>query len=140
MSAPVRVEAAALGDPRIARLGRRLGTSRYDALGRLIHVWAHATERGVDVLSADDIDVVGDHDTLGDLLVEVDLAARVEGGLRLRGGHRLAWLARCRAAAPAGGRARAAQAARDGQGRCGTARTMPACWRGMRPSCRWRTG
>lgn len=46
MAAPVRLEAEAFGDPRFDVLGQLLGTSKYDALGRMAHMWSWATDRG----------------------------------------------------------------------------------------------
>ena len=46
MAAPVRIEAEAFGDPRFDVLGMLLGTSRFDALGRMAYLWSWATDRG----------------------------------------------------------------------------------------------
>ncbi len=44
MSASVRVESCVFGDPRFELLGAMLSTSKYDALGRMIHIWSYCTD------------------------------------------------------------------------------------------------
>ena len=45
MAAPVRVEAEAFSDPRIQLLAELGGWSRYEALGRMTHLWSACTDR-----------------------------------------------------------------------------------------------
>ncbi len=74
-----------LRDPRIVRLGRAIGTSKFDARGRLLEVIGVVYDRIDDVLTADDIDVAADLEGFAQHLVDVDLAVPVRGKYRIRG-------------------------------------------------------
>lgn len=117
MAAPVRVEAEAFSDPRIQLLAELAGWSRYEALGRMAHLWSACTERQLYVVPEPVI-----RGTLGpngiQLLLESDLGERVGGGIRVRGTDgRIEWLGDFREQHVAAGRARAATAQRDAKGR-----------------------
>jgi hypothetical protein len=111
---PYRVDDRARKDPRFAILGKRLGTTRFDALGRMGEVWAYCAEHKAYVVPAHIIDVVAEFDGFAELICspEVDLAEPSEGGVRIRGTKgRIEWLEKLRKNAKKGGRARASQKA-----------------------------
>lgn len=131
MSAAVRVEPQAFTDPRFGILGRLLGVSRFDALGRMFHVWSWCTER-----QRHDIPVFflagmfdGDVEAFSSSVVAAELGAWLDctepenhppgcRHIRIKGtAGRIEWLGERRRAAPAGGKARAASAQRDERGR-----------------------
>ncbi len=89
MAASVRIEDEAFNDDRIAVLGDLLGTSRYDALGRLAYLWRQATAMGSAVLSDE---LVARH-VDPDKLIKAGLGARHKCGVLLRGASdRVMWL------------------------------------------------
>jgi uncharacterized phage protein (TIGR02220 family) len=93
-----------LRDPRVARLARALGWSRYEARGRLLDVFAVCYDLETDVLRAEDIDTAAEHPGLADEMFAVDLAVNVRGGLRIRGaGKRIEYLGAKREAGRLGG-------------------------------------
>lgn len=105
MTAPVRIEAEAFADPRIELLGAIAGYNRYEALGRLAHLWRFCTERNSYVVSDAVISA-----TLGDrgvtAIVQAELGDRATDGIRVRGtAGRIEWLEKKRKAAVAGGEA-----------------------------------
>lgn len=131
MGASVRIEPQAFTDPRFGILGRLLGASRFEALGRMIHVWGWCTER-----DRHDVPVFflaglfdGDVDLFSSSVVAAELGSWIdctEPGnhppncrhIRIKGtAGRIEWLSERRKSAPAGGRARAASATRDERGR-----------------------
>lgn len=128
MAASVRLEAKAFVDPRFDVLGRLLGTSRFDALGRMASVWAWCTERSRHDIPAFFLAAFFP-DGAANSVVTAELAAWCECGepeshppgckhLRVRGTEgRVEWLEERRSAAKAGGRARAETAQRDERGR-----------------------
>lgn len=118
MSAPVRIEAAAFADFRFEMLGELAGYDRYSALGRMAHLWSTCTDRETDVLSEGLVRAcLGPRGV--DAIVAAELGERVEGGIRVKGAgpERIGWLGDHRARSVAGGRARAASAARAAGGR-----------------------
>lgn len=123
----INVEEKALTDPRFRLAGAALDplqrASRElveQSVGMFLcmRVWAVAVERGTDRLPVVWVEAI--HEGLVDALVGADLLERVgDGGMvRVRGFADAggAWLAQRRAAAPAGGRSRAASARRDKTG------------------------
>jgi hypothetical protein len=103
MGAPVRLEDAAFGDARIETLGQIAGYNRYEALGRMAHLWRWCTDRATYVVS--EAVVRGCLGPQGvEALLESDLGERVEGGIRVRGTvGRVEWLDVKRKAGKAGG-------------------------------------
>lgn len=106
MSAPVRVETKALGDPRIEYLGKLAGYDRHAALGRLIQLWAYCTERLAHVVSPGAVEAI--MGTPADTLVRAELAEYVAEGVRIKGTKgRIEWLTQQKAYASTGGQASA---------------------------------
>jgi len=117
MAAPVRVEASALSDPRIDLLGQLAGYSRYEALGRLTHLWSACTEKQTHVASEALVRACIGPAGVQHML-EAELAERAEGGLRIRGTDgRIEWLGEFSERGAGAGKARAATAKRDSRGR-----------------------
>ena len=141
--AAIRVEECAFRDPRFVKLAKRVGLADGDhARGKLEHVWSLCTERETYVLDEEDFDIAAGVDGIAAAccLPEVGLAEWVQpagssdahagsrGGrlVRVKGTEgRIDWLGDNRAAARAGGLARAATAKRDEHGRM-VASTRPA--------------
>lgn len=126
MAASVRIDDGAFMDPRVKRLGRLLGTSVFDALGRLAFVWRYCTERQLyavgDVTLAD----LTDCEDFGAHLIAAELGERAGDLVRIRGLEgRIEWLGERRAAARKGGRARAERAERGADGRLVSAKRQP---------------
>ena len=87
----VRIDSRAYLDPRFRLLGKLLGTSEFDALGRVSYLWLHCTERCTYVLSETLVGSVVDVEAL----ILSELGDRVDGGVRLRGTEgRVEWFAR----------------------------------------------
>ena len=91
MAPNVKVDGSAFSDPRYKLLGKLLGTSEYDALGRMTHLWLHCTSKQLYVvpekLVASIVDV--------EALVLSELGDRVDGGIRIRGAvGRVEWYQR----------------------------------------------
>lgn len=106
MAASVRIEDEAFNDPRIELLGSLSGYNRFEALGRLAHLWRACTQRETYII--DDIWVIS---CLGDkgpeALVKAGLAERVADGLRVKGTEgRIEWLKKLRTNSKKGGEAR----------------------------------
>jgi hypothetical protein len=93
-------------DPRFAVLGLKLGTNKYDALGRMIAVWDFCTEKGSAIITDALVNVLAEHEKFSEAICdeEVGLAERVEGGIRVKGTRgRIEWLAKLRKNARKGG-------------------------------------
>lgn len=117
MAAPVRIESAAFADPRIELLGQLSGYSRFEALGRLAHLWSACTERQVHVASEALVRACIGPAGVQHML-EAELAERVDAGLRIKGTDgRIEWLGDLSSKRQHAGRERAAKAARDARGR-----------------------
>ncbi len=111
MAASVRIDSDAFGDLRFRRLGRLIGSDEYGALGRMAWLWRECTARQTHVLDEATVAEVVDPKHV----VEAGLGEQVDGGIRIRGTNgRIEWLGKLRDARSAGGRARAANAARSG--------------------------
>lgn len=101
--AAVRIEEEAFGDGRYEHLGQLLGTSKYDALGRMTFLWRQCTQEQSHVLPESFVRVFVNPD----FLVEARLGERVDAGIRIRGTRgRIEWLARLRKNGKKGGRPR----------------------------------
>src|SRR5262249_1278647 len=81
-----------------------LGTSTYDALGRMAFIWRICTQRCEYILDRKVVAMIIDPDKV----VASDLAVKVRGGVRIKGTEgRVEWLRQCREAAKDGGLKRA---------------------------------
>ncbi len=90
MAASVRIEDEAFSDTRIEMLGVLLGTSRYDALGRLAYLWRQCTAMGKDVLEKELVE----HHVKIEALVKSGMAEKIDEGVRMKGARgRIEWLA-----------------------------------------------
>jgi hypothetical protein len=110
MAASVRIDNDAFVDPRVELLGDLAGYNRYEALGRLAHLWRVCTDRQQHVVSEAIV-----RSCLGaagvDALLQSELGERHPDGIRVRGTQgRIEWLEAKRTAARAGGAAKAARA------------------------------
>lgn len=115
----INVDDVALRDPDInRRLPRYTGLSRFDAFGRLIHVWGLAYDRRSAVLLVEDIDDLAEHDGFARAMVLAELADDVDDQrVRVRGvEERIGYLVRQAELGSKGGAKRAASGARDGAG------------------------
>lgn len=120
--ARVGVEQKALTDPRFDLLGRAFGTTRFDALGRMLLVWNECQERGSYHLPTSVVSALLAHDSGAELLVKCGLAepkrskkSDAEPHLRIKGTEgRIEWLAvkreRAKENGAKGGRPRRLQA------------------------------
>jgi len=111
--AAVRIESAAFADSRIELLGNVAGYNRYEALGRLAHLWRYCTERGTYIVSEAIVEAnLGDQGVDGLLVAE--LGERVDGGIRVCGTEgRIEWLQRLQDNAKRGGEANAKRLAKS---------------------------
>lgn len=109
MAASVRIEDEAFSDGRFEHLGRLLGSTRYDALGRMAYLWKQCTQEGRYVLPIPDVEL---HVPV-DALLASRLGEKCRGGIRIKGTKgRVEWLDKKRKAARLGGLSRAAKAQR----------------------------
>jgi hypothetical protein len=93
VAASVRIEDEAFSDTRIELLGSLLGTSKYDALGRLAYIWRQATATGRHILPESVVSHICDVEKL----VNAKLAVKTITGVRIRGARgRIEWLGRAR--------------------------------------------
>jgi hypothetical protein len=113
MAVSVRVEDEAFSDIRYEVLGGYLGTSKYDALGRLCWLWRQCTQQSTYVLDQQVVQVIVDPVKLCD----ANLGVVVEQGIRIKGTEgRIEWLEERRNAKIAAGKARAETAKRNPDG------------------------
>lgn len=73
----VNVDDAALTDPRVRKLGRALGISHHEALGRLLPVWMLCYHRRSSELEIEDIDIASERDGFAVAMVQASLARPV---------------------------------------------------------------
>lgn len=106
MAANVTIKGIAFTDPRVTLLAQLAGYNRYEALGRLAHLWEQNTELDSYVLS--EAVVRGCMGVRGAVMVECDLAEWTDDGrLRIRGTvGQTDWLGKKRRAGASGGRKR----------------------------------
>lgn len=123
MAASVRIEDEAFSDLRIEHLGAILGTSKYDAIGRLAHLWRHCTATNSYTLDPSLVGLVVDQHSL----VAANLAEIQEDGhVRMKGTEgRIEWLFDKRESSVKGGKARA-KSAKRGPGGTFAPSTPPA--------------
>jgi len=109
MAASVRIESEAFSDPRVELLGTLAGYNRYEALGRLAHLWMVCTHRESYELPA--VNVIACLGEKGiEALVGSGLGERTESGVRVKGTKgRIEWLKTRREASRAGGEAKRTQ-------------------------------
>lgn len=118
MAASVRIEDEAFCDPRFDVLGALCGYNRYEAMGRMAHVWRYCTERNTDILAAAIVNAI-----LGfggsAAIVTAELGEQLELGIRIRGSHgrRREWHHELQQARQLAGLKRVAGAKRDEKGR-----------------------
>jgi uncharacterized phage protein (TIGR02220 family) len=78
-----------LRDPRVLRLAKACGWSKFETEGRLLHVFGLVYDRvdagADDVLQAIDIDIAAELEGFSGLMVEHGLAARERRGVRIKG-------------------------------------------------------
>lgn len=120
-ASPVRIEDEAFSDPRIELLGSLCGYNRFEALGRLAHLWRMCTRRGEYCVSPAIIAAC-----LGDAgpaaIVTAELGEETPDGIRVKGTEgRIEWrqqyVQQPSSTKAAAGRARAQNAPRDARGR-----------------------
>lgn len=114
--ASVRIEGEAFSDVRIEILGNMAGYNRYEALGRLAHLWRVCTSRNQHVVSdAVVAAILGEKGV--DALLDSELGERVDGGIRVKGTKgRIEWLAKLRKNGRKGGRPKKTRSKPDGFG------------------------
>jgi len=99
----VRVEGSVFSDIRYHRLGVLLGTSHFDALGRMAWLWHFCTERQAEVLDEGLVACV----VPPDHLVSAALGERVQGGIRIKGTReRIHWYGKLKESGKKGADAR----------------------------------
>ncbi len=111
------IESTVWGDPRYERLASLLGVHKYEAIGRMAHIWAWATEIEQDVVTDGDLAILLGKETeiAVRALVESRLGEVVDGGVRVKGcTGRIEWLGKMREGKRKGGRERAKTAKRSG--------------------------
>jgi len=103
MAASVRIEDEAFVDPRVELLGIIAGYNRFEALGRLSHLWRVCTQRETYVLPDEFVvALLGEKGPAA--IIESGLGERVADGIRIKGTKgRIEWLKQRRAAARSGG-------------------------------------
>lgn len=72
-------------DPRVIKLGRRVGWSRRETMGALIDVFQIVYDRERDTLPAEDIDIAAEREGFAEHMIECDLAERTRAGVRVKG-------------------------------------------------------
>ncbi len=114
--AAVRIEEEAFSDARVELLGTLAGYSRYEALGRLAHLWRVCTQRQTYVLSEAMVNACIGPAGVQHML-DAELAERTDAGVRIKGtSGRIEWIAEFSAKKQRAGQARAAKATRNEKG------------------------
>lgn len=111
MSAPIRVEDDAFSDPRMELLGVLAGYNRFEALGRMAHLWRVCTNKQMYyVTEATIVACLGERGV--EALIGSELGEKTPDGIRVRGTEgRIEWLGKKRTAAKAGGLAKSRRVA-----------------------------
>lgn len=114
--ANVTFDDASRTDPRFVVLGKLLGTSKYDARGRMLEVYSYCTDLGTYSVRSEMLDALVERDGFGPILVAAELAEECEdGSFRIRGTKgRIEWLARLRKNSRKGGAANRARLKPEG--------------------------
>jgi hypothetical protein len=114
--ASVRIEDSALTDPRFVILGKRLCTSHYDAIGRMIYVWSYCTDKQLHVLTPELIDTLSGYEGFHVHLIEIGLAEELSSTeIRICGTKgRIEWIAKLRKNGRKGGRPKKTKTKPDG--------------------------
>ncbi len=104
--ARVSVEQKALIDPRFAQLGCLLGTTRHDALGRMILVWNECQEKASYFLPIDLVSAIMENKDGAKFVLAADLCVKTDRKtVRIKGTEgRVEWLAVKRENAKANGK------------------------------------
>lgn len=97
-----------LRDPRVLKLARRLGWSKYETRGRLLDVFALVYDRvdsdSGELVTIDDIDIAADFPGLGDAMIQEELAVPARDRVRVCGAtERTKYLATRETSGRAGG-------------------------------------
>lgn len=106
-----------LHDPRFKVLGKKLGTSHFDAIGRMAFIWDFCTEKNTHKVSETVCNLLADAQNFSDLICdeEVDLGERTSSGIRIKGTKgRIEWLAKARNNGKKGGRPKLTKTKPDG--------------------------
>lgn len=112
---PVRIDKP--NDPRFKLLGVLLGSTRQDAVGRMIDVYAWCTEQNSQKISKKLLDAIGERAGFSDMLIEADLAECENEVCRIKGTEgRIEWLQQLTQQKQKAGEARAKNAKRDEKG------------------------
>mgnify|MGYP001615385787 FL=1 len=74
-----------LRDTRVTQLAIDLRISRWEAMGRLLAVFAVCYDLERDVLTCTQVDLAAEKPGFGDAIFAADLAVNVRGGMRIRG-------------------------------------------------------
>lgn len=74
-----------LRDPRVQRIAKICGLTRFDAIGRLLAVFALTYDRVSDVIDPADIDIAAEIEGFSAHMIAVDLGVTVRGGVRVKG-------------------------------------------------------
>ena len=111
MAASVRIEDEAFVDTRIELLGSIAGYNRFEALGRLAHLWRLCTHRSTYCVSETQV-----ASCLGlkgvEALLQSELGERLTDGIRVKGtSGRIEWLQKKREAGSKGGLAKSSKSA-----------------------------
>jgi hypothetical protein len=115
----INIEDRALRDPNInRRLPRFTGLSRFDAFGRLLHVWGLAYDQRSAFALIEDVDDRAEHEGFAMAMVQAELAELTsETTIRMRGvEERIEYLVSAAESGQKGGATRAKQAAAGGRG------------------------
>lgn len=118
MTAPVRIESEAWGDPRYAVLASLCGLAQPRfALILCASIWSYCTDRNESVLSAQLIDALAGVPNFAEHMRNAELAEKVRGGYRIRGAAgRIEWLHEKRKAGAKGGKNSANRRAQNTDG------------------------
>lgn len=103
----VRIETAAFKDIRFVLLGKRLGTTKYDAFGRMAELWEECTQRETYFLTEEMTNVIAGCENFVDLICDENIALgeKTERGIYIKGTNgRIEWIAKLRKNSRKGGK------------------------------------